>query len=118
LEEKGIPLKEAQEKAKVILATVGIDESKHKRYPANLSGGEQQRVAIARAMSTGAKVIIADEPTGNLDAENGEAIVALLRRLTQSENYCVVIVTHNREFAELSDTMFQMSNGAISVSST
>ena len=70
--------------------TVGIDESLHKRYPANLSGGEQQRVAIARALSGGAKVILADEPTGNLDVANGEAVIAILRKLAHEDGYCVI----------------------------
>ena len=63
--------KEAKAKAKELLTSVGISEEQHQRYPANLSGGEQQRVAIARALSSGAGIILADEPTGNLDTANG-----------------------------------------------
>jgi len=113
LEAQGVPRREAEAKARELLASVGIDESKHNRYPANLSGGEQQRVAIARALSSGARVILADEPTGNLDVENGEAVIAILRRLAQEEGYCVIVVTHNLEIAEASDTVFRMSDGAI-----
>ena len=112
-EANGVSRKEAEVRAKAFLAGVGIDESKHERYPANLSGGEQQRVAIARALSSGAKVILADEPTGNLDVENGEAVIVILRRLAHEEGYCVIIVTHNLEIADASDVVFRMSDGAI-----
>jgi len=94
-----------------LLESVGIDEEKHKRYPANLSGGEQQRVAIARSLSSGARVILADEPTGNLDKENGEAVVGILRKLAHEDGYCVIVVTHNLEIAEASDVVFRMSDG-------
>jgi len=112
LEAKGVKRKNAEERARELLNLVGIDETKHKRYPANLSGGEQQRVAIARSLSTGARVILADEPTGNLDTANGDAIVALLKNLAHQENYCVIVVTHNPEIAAASDTVLRMSDGA------
>ena len=107
----GMDRKKATARAKELLESVGIDEEKHKRYPANLSGGEQQRVAIARSLSSGAKVILADEPTGNLDKENGEAVVAILRKLAHEDGYCVIVVTHNLEIAEASDVVFRMSDG-------
>jgi len=103
----------AMDEAGRFLVSVGIDESMHKRFPANLSGGEQQRVAIARALSSGAKVILADEPTGSLDEANGEAIVSILRRLAHEDDYCIIIVTHNPEIAETSDIVFRMSGGAL-----
>jgi len=112
LEAKGIKRKEAEAHAKKLLNIVGIDEAKQKRYPANLSGGEQQRVAIARSLSTGARVILADEPTGNLDKANGDAIVSLLQNLAHQEYYCVIVVTHNQEVADASDEVFRMSDGA------
>jgi len=112
LEAKGIKRAEAEAHAKELLNIVGIDEIKQKRYPANLSGGEQQRVAIARALSTGARVILADEPTGNLDKANGDAIVNLLQNLAHQEQYCVIVVTHNQEVADASDEVFRMSDGA------
>jgi len=103
----------AKETAKRLLESVGIDVSKHKRYPANLSGGEQQRVAIARALSTGARVILADEPTGSLDEANGEAILTILRKLARYDGYCVVVVTHNLDIADASDVVFRMSDGVL-----
>ena len=113
LESRGVSRKDAETRARELLNTVGIDNTKHKRYPANLSGGEQQRVAIARALSTGARVILADEPTGNLDVANGEAVVKLLQHLAHQENYCVIVVTHNPEIAEISDHVFRLSDGRI-----
>jgi putative ABC transport system ATP-binding protein len=111
----GMERKAATARAKELLESVGIDEEKHKRYPANLSGGEQQRVAIARSLSSGAKVILADEPTGNLDKENGEAVIGILRKLAHEDGYCVIVVTHNLEIAEASDVVFSMSDGAFVV---
>lgn len=113
LEARGVKRKEAEARARELLQIVGIDESKHKRYPANLSGGEQQRVAIARSLSTGARVILADEPTGNLDTANGDAIVSLLQNLAHQEFYCVIVVTHNPEIAAISDVVFRMSDGMV-----
>ena len=77
--------KEAKAKAKELLASVGISEEQYQRYPANLSGGEQQRVAIARALSSGAGIILADEPTGNLDTANGNQVMEILLRLAHEE---------------------------------
>ena len=71
-------------------------------------------MAIARALSTGAKVLFADEPTGNLDVENGEAVIEILKDLAHNEGYCVIIVTHNLEIAEVSDVVYRMSDGVIS----
>jgi putative ABC transport system ATP-binding protein len=113
MESNGILHKNAMYRAKELLKSVGIDGSKHKRYPANLSGGEQQRVAIARSLSSGAKVILADEPTGNLDKENGDAVIEILRRLAHENSHCVIVVTHNLEIAEASDVVLRMSDGAI-----
>ena len=110
----GIDKKQAAARAAELLESVGIDSSKHKRFPANLSGGEQQRVAIARALSSGAKVLLADEPTGNLDVANGEAVISILKDLAHNKGYCVVIVTHNPEIAETSDAVFRMSDGILS----
>lgn len=111
LEAKGVKRKAAEKRAGELLNIVGIDESKHRRYPANISGGEQQRVAIARSLSTGAKVILADEPTGNLDTANSDAIVNILQKLAHDELYCVIVVTHNPAIADLSDVVLRMSDG-------
>ncbi|MCL2235502.1 MAG: ABC transporter ATP-binding protein [Defluviitaleaceae bacterium] len=100
-------------KAATLLEAVGIDSSKHSRYPANLSGGEQQRVAIARALSSGARVILADEPTGNLDSANSDAVIGILKDLAHNQNYCVIIVTHNPEIADISDVIYKMSDGVL-----
>lgn len=113
MEMKGIPLAEARARAAELLKTVGIDADMHRRYPANLSGGEQQRVAIARALSTGARVLLADEPTGNLDTENSRNIMEILTRLAHDENYCVIVVTHDPAIAEASDVVFRMRDGAL-----
>jgi putative ABC transport system ATP-binding protein len=103
--------KESVESAKKYLESVGIDEEKHNRYPSNLSGGEQQRVAIARSLATGAKLILADEPTGNLDVANGEAVMEILRGLAHNDGYCVIVVTHDLDIAAASDVVYRMSDG-------
>ena len=94
-----------------------VSEDKHKRFPSNLSGGEQQRVAIARALSTGARVLLADEPTGNLDVANGEIVLDVLKSLAHNEDYCVIIVTHNLEIAEASDVVLRMKDGVLTADS-
>jgi putative ABC transport system ATP-binding protein len=114
MEQNGVKKAQAKERAKELLTAVGIEEPLHKRYPANLSGGEQQRVAIARALSTGARVLLADEPTGNLDSANGGRVIDILHRLAHDEGYCVVIVTHDTSIAEASDAVFRMSDGVLS----
>ena len=105
-----------KEKSAKLLESVGISEEKHNRYPANLSGGEQQRVAIARALSTGARVLLADEPTGNLDKANGNAVVEILKNLAHEKNYAIIVVTHNLEIAEASDVVYRMTDGMLSAS--
>ena len=104
---------EAQEAAARRLAEVGIGEDMFKRYPNMLSGGEQQRVAIARALTTGARIILADEPTGNLDVENSEHIIRILHTLAREQNYCVVVVTHDLGIAEAADQVLRLQDGRI-----
>jgi len=113
LEAIGAKLKDAESRAKSLLESVGISEEKHHRYPANLSGGEQQRVAIARALTVGAKVILADEPTGNLDTGNSGAVIDILKKLAHEHGYCIVVVTHNPEIADAADTVFRMKDGRL-----
>ena len=113
MEMNKIKKRPARERAAKLLDSVGIDASKHNRYPSNLSGGEQQRVAIARALSSGAKVILADEPTGNLDKANSIAVVSILKKLAHEDGYCVIVVTHNPEIADASDVVYKMSDGEL-----
>jgi len=113
MELNGASRKEVFEQARVHLTAVGIDAELHKRYPANLSGGEQQRVAIARTLATGAHVLLADEPTGNLDKANGDKLIEILGKLAHEKGYCVIIVTHDPSIAERSDKVWRMSDGAL-----
>ncbi len=95
------------------LESVGLDKSLYKKFPLTLSGGEQQRVAIARAVVTEPNVILADEPTGNLDNENSENIIALLKKIAHEKNKCVIVVTHSREIADETDIEYVMSDGRV-----
>lgn len=104
---------QAMKQAAQALEKVGLSESYWKRLPSMLSGGEQQRVAIARTLANQAELILADEPTGNLDAENSAAVVSLLRNLAHQEKKCVVVVTHDLEIAKLADRVFKMQSGQI-----
>ena len=99
MEANGVKQKEAKAKAKELLTSVGISEEQHQRYPANLSGGEQQRVAIARALSSGAGIILADEPTGNLDPAISLGIMKLLERINRTGT-TVIVATHDREMVD------------------
>ena len=110
---RGISKKEAKATAKEKLANVGIDEAKYRRLPSMLSGGEQQRVAIARALAAKTEIILADEPTGNLDTENSLNIVALMKELAAKENVCVIVVTHDLDVAERADIVLKISDGKI-----
>ena len=113
MEMQGIPESEARIRAAEALVKVGIEESKHKRFPSALSGGEQQRVAIARSLCSGAPVLLADEPTGNLDGENTRIVMDILRRLAHEENRCVIVVTHDPEVAEAADLVLRMKDGVL-----
>ena len=95
------------------LAAVGLDERYFKRLPAMLSGGEQQRVAIARALASDARIILADEPTGNLDTENSEIVFSLLQRLAHEEGYCVIVVTHDLTIADKADKILRLKDGVL-----
>lgn len=104
---------EATKRADEVLKRVGLDESYQKRLPAMLSGGEQQRVAIARALAINADIILADEPTGNLDGENTKNIIYLLYSLAHEENCCVVVITHDQNVAEVADKVYRMDSGRL-----
>lgn len=104
---------DAKNEAQDALEKVGLGESYWKRLPAMLSGGEQQRVAIARTLAVHAQIILADEPTGNLDTESSAQIIQLLSRLAHEENCCVVVVTHDPEVAKAVDVVFRMDSGRL-----
>ena len=110
---RGISKKEAEAKAADKLKQVGIEEDKFHRLPSHLSGGEQQRVAIARALASGSEMILADEPNGNLDRENSQNIVGILKRLVQEESRCVIVVTHDAAVAAEADVILQMCDGRL-----
>ena len=103
---------EAHEVAASLLREVGL-EPRLEHRPGELSGGEQQRVAIARALAVGPKVILADEPTGNLDTKTGEAAYELLRRLNRERGLTLILVTHNEGLARRSDRVVPMLDGRI-----
>lgn len=113
MEMNGIPKREASVRSTELLDLVGITAEKHKRFPSQLSGGEQQRVAIARALSSGAQILLADEPTGNLDQKNTENILEILKKLAHEKGYCVVVVTHDMQAAELADRVWKMKEGVL-----
>jgi putative ABC transport system ATP-binding protein len=113
MEFTGVKTKDRLTRAKALLESVGLDESKQQRKPAKLSGGEQQRVAIARAMANRPKVILADEPTGNLDSQTGRTIVDLLRHLAQSEQTTIIAVTHDLALAKEADMNFHLADGTL-----
>ncbi len=99
--------------AKRHLQSVGIPEELHDRLPSKLSGGEQQRVAIARALASHSNVIAADEPTGNLDEENADAVMSLLKQLAHEQGKTVIVVTHDRLLAEEADRFYRLQRGQI-----
>ncbi len=107
------PKDKAMEKAKESLALVGLGEELHHRLPGKLSGGEQQRVAIARCLCADAHVIAADEPTGNLDEENSDGVLELLKELAHTHGKTVVVVTHDTYLAKQCDLRFRLRNGVL-----
>ena len=95
------------------ISRVNLPETVYKRFPNMISGGEKQRVAIARALASGAKIILADEPTGNLDVANGEKIIELLCNLAHDDNYLVIVVTHDLGITKVVDEVLQMTDGRL-----
>ena len=103
---------EIEKEAKELLEIVGLAERiKHK--PNQLSGGEKQRVAIARAMSNKPKLILADEPTGNLDEDTGELIFSLFRKINKEHNQSIVVVTHARDLSQVTDRQIYLKRGVL-----
>ena len=104
--------KEIEKEAKELLEIVGLAERmKHK--PNQLSGGEKQRVAIARAMINKPKLILADEPTGNLDEDTGELIFSLFRKINKEHNQSIVVVTHARDLSQVTDRQIYLKRGVL-----
>ena len=95
---------------KEILLELGLDETQIKRNVLQLSGGQQQRVAIARALVSEAPVILADEPTGNLDEQTAGDIIAILKKLAKERQKCVIVVTHSKEVAQASDITLELKD--------
>ena len=108
---KKMPKKEAVPLGRAVRQRVELSENYDNRLPSHLSGGEQQRVAIARTLAQGCKIILADEPTGNLDSANTQNIVEILRNLAHEDGCTVIIVTHDPAVAEQADTVLQMKDG-------
>ncbi len=106
----GLPRKEAWERAEALLDMVGLIHRAH-HYPSQLSGGERQKVAIARALINRPSVVLADEPTGNLDATSSKELRALLQRLPEIAKTTLVLVTHDTELAKIGDTSFLLKEG-------
>jgi len=113
MELRGISPRKAKKRAAELIAKVGLPESALDRYPTMLSGGEQQRVAIARALGMETGILLADEPTGNLDTANSEIISSLLCELAHKDGYCVVIVTHDMGLAAKADCVIELRDGEV-----
>jgi putative ABC transport system ATP-binding protein len=108
-----IPKPERITRAKALLQEVGLQEDQMDRKPGRLSGGQQQRVAIARALANKPKLILADEPTGNLDTATGKMIFDLLHALSRKENTTIIVVTHDLEIAGKTDRTFKLDDGKL-----
>ncbi len=102
-----------RERAEEMLTLVGIKKEQFKKRSTQFSGGEQQRIAVARAIATDPEIILADEPTGNLDNENSMNVVSILVDLAHKYDKCVIIITHATEVAERADVVFKMNDGIL-----
>jgi len=108
----GMSTDEAMEKARTLLETVGLAERLHHK-PFELSGGQQQRVAIARALANDPAIILADEPTGNLDLKTGKEIIALLKKMNREKHVSVITATHDLKMLDVSDRVIWIRDGMI-----
>jgi putative ABC transport system ATP-binding protein len=108
----GVSLAERRKRAKWLLEQLGLGDKIWKR-PSELSGGEQQRVAIARALANNPKLILADEPTGNLDSRNARIVVDLLKRINSEMGVTIVVVTHNMEVAAETERIIYLRDGIV-----
>jgi putative ABC transport system ATP-binding protein len=103
---------DARRRAQLLIDEVGLTGRAH-HYPSQLSGGEQQRVALARALANNPPIVLADEPTGNLDSTNGRHIMDLLRTIHSTRGTTVVLVTHDAELAALADSRLVLRDGRV-----
>lgn len=108
-----VPAKARKARAKKLLDQVGIADDKQLRKPGRLSGGEQQRVSIARALANQPKLILADEPTGNLDTATGKMVFDLLHSLSRSQKTTIIVVTHDLSIAGKTDMTFKLQDGQL-----
>ena len=104
-----VKVENPKEKSLELLKKVGLDETYANRRILKLSGGEQQRVAIARSLSYEPELILADEPTGNLDKETEDEILKIFKSLAHKENKCVIIVTHSKNVSDSSDEIYELT---------
>lgn len=109
---QGVSPKERKEKARIILEKMGLSDRINHR-PTQLSGGEQQRVAIARALIINPVILLADEPTGNLDSKSSHEIMNLISKLHKEEKITIILVTHERDIAEYAEKIVRMHDGRI-----
>lgn len=103
---------EIEQRAKELLEKVGLGERENHK-PSQLSGGEKQRVAIARALINSPKILLADEPTGNLDEETSEMIFKILKDINKNEKQTIIVVTHSKDLAEISDKQLYLKKGVL-----
>ena len=113
MEFAGVSKDERLKRAKAVLEEVFLSPEQMERKPSRLSGGQQQRVAIARALANKPKLILADEPTGNLDSQTGKMIFDLLHQLAKKENTTIVVVTHDLAIAGKTDVTFTLNDGKL-----
>ena len=106
------PTRVIKRKVPAALSLVGLAQ-KYKAFPKELSGGEQQRVAIGRALITRPSLILADEPTGNLDSQNSSEVIALLKETSKRYEQTIIMITHNRSIAQTADRVLQVSDGTL-----
>ena len=103
---------EIEKRAMELLKSVGLEERVHHK-PSQLSGGEKQRVAIARALINSPKILLADEPTGNLDEETSETIFNILRDINKNRKQTIIVVTHSKDLAQISDKKLYLKKGVL-----
>lgn len=113
LEFAGLAKAKRRKRAIELLTQVGLDADQQNRKPSHLSGGQQQRVAIARALANKPSLLLADEPTGNLDSSTGKMIFDLLHGLSKTFNTTIVVVTHDLEIAGKTDVTFELKDGSL-----